>query len=74
MQKRIKSVNKQEKQKMKVLELSSKVDYQYYLYQLICRTYKKIKQQDLYLERFSEYIEKTARACVTDGIKDYCFL
>lgn len=30
-------MNKEEKRKMKTLELNSKEDFQYYLYQLICR-------------------------------------
>ena len=46
-------MNKEEKRKMKTLELNSKEDFQYYLYQLICRSYKLIRQQDIYLLRLS---------------------
>ena len=49
-------MNKEEKRKMKTLELNSKEDFQYYLYQLICRSYKLIRQQDIYLLRLDNYI------------------
>lgn len=49
-------MNKEEKRKMKTLELNSKEDFQYYLYQLICRSYKLIRQQDVYLLRLDNYI------------------
>lgn len=35
-------MNKEEKRKMKTLELNSKEDFQYYLYQLICRSCQSI--------------------------------
>lgn len=59
------------KRKMKTLELNSKEDFQYYLYQLICRSYKLIRQQDIYLLRLDNYICQKQRENVLMVTKIY---
>ena len=49
-------MTKDEKRKMKKYELTTKDEFGYYLYQLICRCYKLLKQQNRYLKLVSEYI------------------
>ena len=43
---------------MKGYRLDTKDDFVFYLYQLICRCYKMLKKQDLYLDRLSAYLSE----------------
>lgn len=49
---------KEEKKKMKTYQLTTKEDFIYYLYQLFCRLYKVIKQQERFLNLVHKDIEK----------------
>lgn len=54
-------IPKEEKRKLKTFQLNNKEDFIYYLYQLICRCYKILKQQDRYLNKLKVYIEDVQR-------------
>lgn len=54
-------IHKEEKRKLKTFRLNNKEDFVYYLYQLICRSYKLLKRQDRYLNELSTYIEDVQR-------------
>lgn len=54
-------IPKEEKRKLKTFQLNNKEDFVYYLYQLICRSYKLLKRQDRYLNELSAYIEDVQR-------------
>ncbi len=52
----VESLTKAERRKMKQYELSSKDDFKYYLYQLICRLHKIQKRMKYWLDDLHQYI------------------
>lgn len=55
------NISKERKRSLKTYQLSSKNDFIYYLYQLVCRCYKVLNQQDKYLAELYSYINNAQR-------------